>query len=101
MILSENRKGTLRFAAFGSGTCSRAATPTRPPHPTPNVRDDRETPLLEERGTGRIIRVICPTPQACRPATEWHDGQFADGGYANARRRDEVSRKFVALHVST
>ena len=27
--------------------------PSRPPHPAPNVRDDREAPLLEGRGMGR------------------------------------------------
>jgi hypothetical protein len=35
----------------------------RPPHPALNVRDDRETPLLIERGTARNILVICPTGQ--------------------------------------
>ena len=37
--------------------------PTRPPHPAPNVRDDRETPLLGG-GTGENVKVICPTTQA-------------------------------------
>jgi hypothetical protein len=26
--------------------------------------------------------VICPTTQGCRPATEWHDGQFSRSCYA-------------------
>jgi hypothetical protein len=26
--------------------CARLAPPKRPPHPAPNVRDDRETPLV-------------------------------------------------------
>jgi hypothetical protein len=28
--------------------------PTRPPHPAPNVRDDREAPLLIEAGCAEI-----------------------------------------------
>jgi hypothetical protein len=31
---------------------ARLATPQRPPHPAPNVRDDREAPLLWERDGG-------------------------------------------------
>jgi hypothetical protein len=31
---------------------------TRPPPPAPNVRDDRETPLLIGHGMGRILPVI-------------------------------------------
>jgi len=34
------------------------ATPPRPSHPAPNVRDDREAPLLSERGTARIMLLI-------------------------------------------
>src|SRR5580704_18091007 len=33
---------------------ARLATPPRPPHPTPNVRDDRDTPLLWRRDGRRI-----------------------------------------------
>jgi hypothetical protein len=42
----------------------RLAIPPRPSHPAPNVRDDRETPLLEERGTGELVDLICPSAQA-------------------------------------
>jgi hypothetical protein len=38
--------------------------PPRPSQPAPNVRDDREAPLLEERGPARLVEVICPTAQA-------------------------------------
>jgi hypothetical protein len=34
------------------------AIPPRPSHPAPNVRDDREAPLLSERGTARIMLLI-------------------------------------------
>jgi hypothetical protein len=44
---------------------------TRPSHPAPNVRDDREAPLLEERGTAESVHLICPTRQAKRLR---HDG---------------------------
>ena len=33
-----------------------SALPPRPPHPAPNVRDDRETPLWKGRMANRIIR---------------------------------------------
>jgi hypothetical protein len=36
----------------------------RPSHPALNVRDDRETPLPKERGTGELVDLICPTGQA-------------------------------------
>src|SRR5258708_26288199 len=32
-------------------------TPPRPPHPSPNVRDDRETPLYQA-GTGKDMHLI-------------------------------------------
>ena len=35
----------------------------RPPHPAPNVRDDRDTPLLASAGRGGLLKVICPTAQ--------------------------------------
>jgi hypothetical protein len=43
--------------------CARLAPPKRPPHPAPNVRDDRETPLMWG-GTGELLKVICPTAKA-------------------------------------
>jgi hypothetical protein len=36
----------------------------RPSQPAPNVRDDREAPLLEERGPAGLVELICPTAQA-------------------------------------
>jgi len=42
---------------------SRQHAPIRPPHSTPNVRDDREAPLLIGRETGELVAVICPTAQ--------------------------------------
>jgi len=35
----------------------------RPSHPAPNVRDDRETPLLAGTGRPKLVAVICPTAQ--------------------------------------
>ena len=37
---------------------------TRPSHPAPNVRDDREASLLSGAGRGELLKVICPTAQA-------------------------------------
>jgi hypothetical protein len=36
----------------------------RPSHPAPNVRDDREAPLLRCAGRAKEMAVICPTAQA-------------------------------------
>ena len=43
--------GPHAFAVRNS--IARLATPLRPPHPAPNVRDDREAPLLWERDGGK------------------------------------------------
>jgi len=51
----------------------------RPSHPAPNVRDDREAPLLEERGIGGIVPVILGRDQLGQTATNWHDGQISCG----------------------
>jgi hypothetical protein len=38
-----------------------SASLSRPPHPAPNVRDDREVPLLIEAGRREFVEMICPT----------------------------------------
>jgi len=48
---------------------ARLASPSRPPHPAPNVRDDRETPLLWARNNGNVRRVGA-APQGVLPAAE-------------------------------
>src|SRR5262249_13491123 len=40
---------------------------SRPSHPTPNVCDDRETPLLVGAGWREVKPLICPTRQVHRP----------------------------------
>jgi hypothetical protein len=42
-----------------ASNAARLAPPKRPPHPAPNVRDDRETPLV--RGTGRQCSIAVST----------------------------------------
>src|SRR5215813_8473471 len=60
---------------------SSCASPKRPPHPAPNVRDDREAPLSIERGTVHIMLLIPGKVKAIHEnqnmptATDWHDGQ--------------------------
>jgi hypothetical protein len=46
-----------------------------------NVTIGRNVPL-HRGGMAESIVVICPTPQAGTPATDWHDGQFAHGAHA-------------------
>jgi hypothetical protein len=75
---SVGRSGPHDFAAR-SGR-ARLALPKRPSHPAPNVRDDRDTPLLIGRETRELKPVICPTAQVEITATDWHDGQIARSG---------------------
>jgi hypothetical protein len=42
----------------------RLLTLPRPSHPVPNVRDDREAPLLSGTGWGELVEMICPTAKA-------------------------------------
>jgi D-alanyl-D-alanine dipeptidase len=37
---------------------------TRPPHPAPNVRDDRETPLCSRARDGGVMDLICANREA-------------------------------------
>ncbi len=48
---------------------ARQAQPSRPPHPAPNVRDDREAPLLSRRD-GVNLNCVGGVPQARAPAAE-------------------------------
>ncbi len=59
--------------------CSSNNTP-RPSHPAPNVRDDREAPLMWVRDVRKHRRDL---PDGARENV--HDGQFAHGGNAFAR----------------
>jgi len=43
---------------------ARLATPKRPPHPAPNVRDDRPNAPPDGRETGELVKMICPTTKA-------------------------------------
>ena len=52
-------------------------------------RDDRANVPLHRGGMGEKIVLICPTPQARLPATDWHVGQFAHGVYAGAAPQTE------------
>ena len=60
--------------------CSSDNTP-RPSHPAPNVRDDRDTPLLWVRDA-REHGFDLPDGAIEKFASHWHDGQFAHGAYA-------------------
>src|SRR5258708_35973040 len=46
---------------------ARLASPKRPPHPSPNVRDDRETPLLQGRDAAKSAADlgVPATPTGC------------------------------------
>jgi hypothetical protein len=62
----------------------------RPPHPVPNVRDDREAPLLRD-GMARVVDLICPTAKA---------KYFSQRGWTGTKQRNEVicpSGRFLAF----
>ena len=56
-----------------------SAVPSRPSHPAPNVRDDRETPLFKGCGTARNVTLIWGSVQCYADAADWHDGQIRCG----------------------
>jgi hypothetical protein len=60
--------------------CSSHNTP-RPSHPAPNVRDDREAPLLRVRDA-REHGFDLPDGATEKFASPWHDRQFAHGVHA-------------------
>ncbi len=76
--------GPHSFAVRGSAV--RLAGTSRPSHPAPNVRDDREAPLLIGGGTREMMVVIWGVGQVRWLAALWHDGQFAHGGHAVAAK---------------
>ncbi len=75
----------------------------RPANAKPQIRCVHRSPLLRlvtigrnvplhRGGISEIIVVICPTWQGQGRATDWHDGQFAQGGHAeHARRADDCT----------
>jgi hypothetical protein len=67
---------------------------TRPSHPAPNVRDDREAPLLEERGTAESVHLICPTRQAKRLRQDGTTGKSL--AISIERNAEELRRTAVA-----
>jgi hypothetical protein len=69
----------------------RLAIPPRPPHPAPNVRDDRETSLFIGHGTARNVRVIWGFDQLR------HNGTTGKSGMS-----PEIvsSAMFAALHTN-
>jgi hypothetical protein len=71
----------------------------RPPHPAPNVRDDREAPLFIERGMAGNLPVIWGCDQHSRAATFQHDGQITSPE-RNAVKNFSVSRTCRSLQRS-
>src|SRR5581483_3413269 len=54
---------------------ARLAACKRPSHPAPNVRDDRDTPLLRAQDAGRSASDL-PVATTEKAASDWHDGQI-------------------------
>src|SRR5438552_3149876 len=55
--LTDSKEPALRFPIV-------RATLPRPPHPAPNVRDDRDMPLSKGTRRLKLVELICPTRQA-------------------------------------
>jgi hypothetical protein len=94
--LSVGRPGPHAFASASAPfvrTRHSRAPPMRPSHPAPNVRDDREAPLLIEHGTARIMLPISGKVklifdnQHYATAASCHDGQSSHGPHARTVRR--------------
>jgi hypothetical protein len=74
--------------------------------PRPTFGDDGQRPSVSEPRTREGVPVICPTPQAKVPATDWHDGQIGlDSGRVRSqatgqRRSDRVRASFSASLIS-
>src|SRR5262245_46711609 len=64
-----------------SASCCSSHNTPRPSHPAPNVRDDREAPLLVSAGRADA-RSDLPDNARGKVAPLWHDGQFAHGTHA-------------------
>jgi hypothetical protein len=58
----------------------RQSRASHPSHPAPNVRDDRETPLLIRHRTREEEPLICPTAQAHIFASRLND-QISSSGF--------------------
>src|SRR5207237_1021431 len=72
--------------------CDPIARPTlpRPPHLVPNVRDDRDTPLVRAE-TGESVEMICPTPKA---------KYFCKGGLDRWNHLDPTGELSVCAHAA-
>ena len=66
-------------------------TPPRPPHPAPNVRDDREAPLLRARDGAKCAADLGVRSNAAA-ATHQHDGQIGWGPLFADRKRNILTR---------
>jgi hypothetical protein len=67
----------------------RLATLPRPPHPAPNVRDDREAPLFRVRDSAECVADL--GSRSMTPiAADWHDGQISLALFTSPRLRGEA-----------
>ena len=69
-------------------SCTRLAPPPRPPHPAPNVRDDRETPLVRAQD----VRESAGDLGKRSTAANWPDGASKNACDTLARRANQRSR---------
>ena len=89
---------------IASRLAQKRLTLQRPSHPAPNVRDDREAPLLWARDA-RMIVLICPTrqyPSACgRLARQAVCARCACASIVPDLRRDEQHKRRADAHVQS
>jgi hypothetical protein len=57
--------------------------PKRPPHPAPNVRDDRETPLVQGHGTAGFMDLIWAKREAVYFCSDGWTGSISLSGFEN------------------
>ncbi len=73
----------------------------RPPHPRLACRDDRAQRPSVVRRDGRDDRRDLPDKARCTTATDWHDGQFAHGGYAHLAASGAASNEATKASFRT
>ncbi len=86
--------------ALPSATAHSSVALSRPSHPAPNVRDDRETPLVWG-GTGRASKGDLPVVASDVPATFQHDGQIGRGGVGAVKRVFSCLESVAAYDAAT
>jgi hypothetical protein len=70
----------------------RRSMAARPPHPDPNVRDDRDTPLLTGTGTRNALKLF---PLNREAKFFWKEGWTGESLHGGSDKLEWLERKLV------